>query len=409
MTAVLDAPVESAAPVVVRRVLGATYSFQFFFGLLLWTPIMYQYQRDLGLSDEQVFGIQSIYYLAFCLLEIPTGALADRFDYRHSLTAGGVVLVAANLLPVFAANYSGFLIHFLLIALARSLVSGAASAYLYEYLHRSGAGELYPQAEGRGRAYSLIGKVICWPVIAPLMLWQHSSPYWLTALSAAVAVGAAVMLPVLPAGPMAKAAESDQPKLLESVRGSLLAMRSSRLLVLVMVQGVAIFTLARIATVNVFQPLLSDKQVPLVWHGAVMAVMTVAEAFGAARPGWLRRRMSDLRAVFLLTTVLAVTLAATVGVGWALTIVLLCVFSLATGASYPIQRQLIGAAITTPRYRATLLSIESIIDRAVCAIVAVALGAALTHGALSEFLVWCGVGSIALMAVLALVVTRKRD
>ena len=44
---------------------------------MLWLPIFYAYQRQLGLSDAQIFGIQSLYYVAFCLMEIPTGMAAS--------------------------------------------------------------------------------------------------------------------------------------------------------------------------------------------------------------------------------------------------------------------------------------------------------------------------------------------
>src|SRR5690606_6775932 len=64
------------------------YAFQFFFNLLLWIPVFYEFQKQLGLDDPQIFRIQSVYYLVFCFLEIPTGAFADRFGYRRSLIWG---------------------------------------------------------------------------------------------------------------------------------------------------------------------------------------------------------------------------------------------------------------------------------------------------------------------------------
>ena len=76
---------------------------------------------------------------------------------------------------------------FLLIALARSLISGAQSAYLYEYLNAHDAGHLYLKVEGVGRSYSLVGKIVYWPVIGLLMQWNMPSPYWLTAINAAIA------------------------------------------------------------------------------------------------------------------------------------------------------------------------------------------------------------------------------
>lgn len=389
----------------VQRTVRLTYGFQFFFGLLLWVPIFYQYQKLAGLSDGEIFGIQSIYYIVFCLLEIPTGLLADRFDYRTSLAAGAGVLVAANLVPVVLGSYAGFLLHFVLIALARSLVSGAQSAYLYEYLNASGAGAHYLHVEGVGRAYSLIGKIVFWPVIGLLMTWNLPSPYWLTALNAAVALAFAAKLPPIPGG---RRATGKTASLVAGIGGALSALRSSRWLVLLMVQGIAMFTLVRICQVNLFQPILEAKSLPVNWYGAVLAAMTVFEALGAARPHRLRRAIGPVGSVFTLTIVMALCLGATVFAGAFPAVVLLCVFAVATGIAFPVQKQLLNDSIPDSRYRATLLSMESIVDRAVCALVALALGAYLAAGQLSEFLLLTAAVTCAAMAVLAVLLLAVR-
>ncbi|MDX3188927.1 MFS transporter [Streptomyces sp. MN03-5084-2B] len=393
----------------VQRAVRLTYGFQFFFGLLLWVPIFYSYQKLAGLSDGEIFGIQSIYYIVFCLLEIPTGMIADRFDYRTSLAAGAGVLVAANLVPVLSGSYTGFLVHFVLIALARSLVSGAQSAYLYEYLHTSGAGEHYLRVEGVGRAYSLVGKIVFWPVIGLLMSWSLPSPYWLTAINAAIALVFACKLPPIPGG---RRVTGKTASLLAGIGGALSALRSSRWLVLLMVQGVAMFTLVRICQVNLFQPILESKALSVNWFGAVLAAMTVFEALGAARPHRLRRAIGPVGSVFTLTIVMALCLGVIVFVGPVPAVVLLCVFAVATGIAFPVQKQLLNDSIPDSRYRATLLSMESIVDRAVCALVAVALGAYLAAGRLDEFLVLTAVVTCAgmgLLAVLLLAVRKHRS
>ncbi|SFR23768.1 Predicted arabinose efflux permease, MFS family [Lentzea waywayandensis] len=382
----------------VARAVRLTYGFQFFFGLLLWIPIFYEYQKQLGLSDAEIFGIQSIYYVAFCLLEIPTGLVADRFDYRTSLWLGASVLVVANLVPVLAGNYTGFLVHFLLIALARSLISGAQSAYLYEYLHAHDAGHLYLKVEGVGRSYSLVGKIVYWPVIGLLMQWNMPSPYWLTAINAAIAVVLALRLPPIPGW---QRPEGKTSKLLAGVGGAFGSLRTSRWLLLLMIQGIAMFTLVRILQVNLFQPVLESKDVPVGWYGSVLAAMTIFEAIAAARPHWLSRRIGPARSVFLLTVVMALAIGFIVPSGGVVTIVLLCLFSVTAGMSFPIQKKLLNDAIPDSRYRATLLSMESIMDRAVCAVVAVALGAYLTGGRLDEFLVLSSVVTVIVMALLA--------
>lgn len=83
-----------------RRIIRLNNGFQLLFNLLWWMPVFYAYQREAGLSDGQIFGIQSIYYIAFCLFEIPTGLVADRIGARNCLRAGAVVMTAANLAPV---------------------------------------------------------------------------------------------------------------------------------------------------------------------------------------------------------------------------------------------------------------------------------------------------------------------
>src|SRR5690606_33291155 len=93
--------------------------------------------------------------------------------------------------------FYGFAVHWILIAAARSFVSGASSAYLYEYLRRNGNKGGFKQIEGNARAYSLFGRVLCFAVIGYLMEWKLTLPYWLTVVSAAVSVAYATSLPVL--------------------------------------------------------------------------------------------------------------------------------------------------------------------------------------------------------------------
>ncbi|MCK2239215.1 MULTISPECIES: MFS transporter [unclassified Crossiella] len=379
--------------------------YQLFSGLLWWLPVFYLYQRNAGLTDEQIFTIQSIYYVFFCLLEIPTGALADRFDYRRFLLAGAGTLLVANLLPVFWPVFWGFLVHFLLVALANSLVSGAGSAYLYEYLVRSGVPERYRKAEGNARAASLIGRVACLPLAGFLMQWHTPLPYLLTAAGAAVAVLLAARLPALPGG-QRQPDKAEREPLAQALTGAVRLVTRSKLLMLLIVQGVAVFTLVRVLQTNLFQPILAAKDLPVAAFGSVLAANALFEVAGAARSALVRRWLSDTRAIFVLTTVLALLLALLVPAGLAATIALMCVFSLVSGVAYPIQRQLVNDAITDPSRRATVLSVESIVDRLVCSLVVLALGAYLSAGALNLFLLHLAIGTVVLMTVLAVFLRR---
>ncbi|WP_055565314.1 MFS transporter [Streptomyces atriruber] len=388
-----------------RRIIRLNYGFQLLFNLLWWMPVFYAYQKAAGLSDGQIFGIQSIYYVAFCLFEIPTGLIADRIGTRNCLRAGAVVMTAANLAPVVSASYTGFLVHFLAIAAGRSLTSGAASAYLYDGLRAEKCDEHYLKAEGTARALGLVAKVVCWPLVGPLMAVAHPTPYVLSAASAAGSLVCAVALPRL-AGADGGTEKRDGGRrggaFLRDAGTALRCVASSRWLALVMVQGVAIFTLSRICQVNLFQPILLDHGIAEASHGGVMAAMTVAEAVASARPQWLSRRLPPVAWVSILSLALAGTLAAmTFGGPWAV-VVLLCLFAAATGFAYPIQRKLVNDAVPADAPRATLLSVESIVDRAVCALAAIAAGAYLAAGRLDALLWHSALATAVLIGVFQL-------
>lgn len=391
-----------------KRLFFLFNSFQFFFSLLLWVPIFYEYQKRVGLNDTEIFRIQSIYYFVFCLLEIPTGYLADLLGYRLCLILGSFTLILANISIPFAPSYSGFLVHFILIALARSFVSGASSAYLYETLHQQNAINEYKEAEGKARAYSLVGKVFCWAMVGPLLQWHFTLPYWLTALNAAVGLVFAILLPNTKTENTAQRA---------SVFEIFRILFTHPYLVLIMFQGVALFVLARICQVNLFQPILEDKGFPVVSYGLVMAIMTIFEAIGAFKSKWVRKYLSDLNAVFILTAFIGISFFLmsfkTLGAldVRAVTLFSLCLFSYVIGISFPIQRQLINDAIPDPRLRASLLSSESIIDRGVNSWVATSLGVALKSGQLLLFLkksaLWA-VFSVLLIAVMIRLIRRNK-
>lgn len=376
-----------------RSVVRLFYGFQFFFSLLLWAPIFYEYQREMGLTDEQIFGIQSFYYLSFCFLEIPTGYVSDRWGHRTSLALGAGILTGANLLPIFLPDYYGFALHWLLVAVARSLISGAASAYIYDYLAENGEPGWYKQAEGRARAFSLVGRVAGWAAVGFLMQWHLTLPYWLTAGASALSVGFALALPGF-------SDRGDRPAATMGFGRAFRLLVSSRYLILVMLQGVAIFVLARVVQVNLFQPLLQQKGFPVWAYGVLMGGTTLFEALGSGRPEWINRWFSDLNGVFVLTLLLAGSTWFMAGAGPVATVIWLTLFALAVGLAYPVQRQVVNDAIPDSSFRATFLSIESLLDRLVCAAAAATMGGYVAAGLVGEFFQLSALVSLGAIAVL---------
>lgn len=385
-----------------RKLILYYYGFQFSFTMLFWIPIFFEYQKRTGMTEEGIFQIQSLYYLAFFIFDIPTGYIADRFGHLKSMKLGSVLLIVANVIPLLQVTYPAWLLHWVMIALARSFFTGASSAYMYELLKQKGLQADYKVIEGKARAYSLLGRVVCFGMIGYLMKWYEPLPYLLTVMTASISLGFATLLPEVKEtlkvhGELAEFRLRD---------GFKLTFQSPWLLFLIL-QGVVIFVLGRIVIVNLYQPIMESKSFGIETYGLVMGFITLFEAVGSANPVWIKKRWTDLHAVFYLSIFMGVSLAAIPFFGQIGTIFWLTIFSLAGGFCYPIQKQLMNDAISNPRYRATILSIESLIDRAVCAGVAWTLGK-ISHGqqGFDPFIVVSGVGSVFLMALLYLGMKR---
>lgn len=383
-------------PAVPCRNAAALYvAFQAFFSLFLWLPIFYEFQKLAGLPESQIIAIQSLYYLSFCLLEIPTGWVADRFGYRASLLLGSAVMVAANLIPAGLPTAAGMTVHFLTIALSRSLVSGAASAYLYEYLNEHGRRKDYKIIEGRGRGWGLIGRVLSWPFVGKLMQYEPGLPYLVTAVFSLIAFVSVLGLPPLAVRARHDPAQSEG-KETQSLKAIVSLLVRSPALLVIMGQGVLLFVMGRLQ-ITFFQPLMAEKSWGLASFGTILAVMTLFEALGSFAPSWLAgRNISDGVALNLLTTLLAASLIIVVLAGPWGAVAGFCLFCLLIGIVCPIQKQLINQLIPEPRYRATILSVESLIDRLASAAVIALLAPLGTRGNL-------GYGIVAFSVLTAIV------
>lgn len=378
-----------------RSLVRRYYGFTLFFSLLFWLPIFYEFQRRIGLSDERIFAIQSLYYLVFCALELPTGWFADRVGHTRSLVLGAVALVASHLWPSLSPTEGGMVAHYLLIALARSLVSGASSAYAYERLTELGDRDGFKAVEGRARALGLAAKVVAWTFVGALMDRWLTGPYWLTTLAALLSLGFALALPRPPptASAPSPGAPAGEPL---RFRRALSLVRETPALGLVMGQGVALFVLQRVVQINLLQPLLRERAVPVEAYGLVLAGVSVFEALGSAWPDALRRFVGDFDAVSLLTVGMAASMLWLASASLVGSLAALALFSWVTGLSFPIQRQLFNDLVPDARYRATLLSLESLVDRAANAAVAWPLGAVVAAGVMGGFLRGAALAAVAL-------------
>ncbi len=109
------------------------------------------------------------------LLEVPTGAVADRWGRKLSLSLGALVYTVTIVAFGLATNYWLVLASYLLWAVAWTLFSGADSAFVFESLKAVGREAEYEKVYGRAWAIdsvaSIAGLLIGAPLAAATALW----------------------------------------------------------------------------------------------------------------------------------------------------------------------------------------------------------------------------------------------
>ena len=368
-----------------RETYRTYYLLQICFQLLFWVPFFYQVQKIAGVRDEWIFYIQTIYYLSFAFFELPTGILSDRLGNKKAVLIATAIMIGANIIPVLSANTTSFLIHFCLVALSRSFFSGSCSAWLYNRMKAMDHAYAYKTIEGNARSYALIARTIAWSCAGFLMELDYRWIYMATVLSCAIAFGAAYRLPKSLHSQTDNSSKKASP--LDLLRQGLMKQPTLRL---ALIQGTGIFVMVRVVQVNLFQPILLDKDFSVSSLGVTMSAMTILESIGSKLAGKSTKALPLLTTASLATCTVAITLMMLAVTPKSSTIVLFLLFSFFTGFALPLSKQILNDHISTDEARATILSFESLFNRVLSSIVTLPLAYLVAHNGMYHYLAAVG-------------------
>lgn len=119
----------------------------------LWIPVWVVYLTvEQGFTLTEVTAADGLFFLAISVLEVPTGAVADRWGRRRSLALGALCFAGALVLFAYATLFPLLLASFALWALADALMSGADLALLFDSLRALGRERDYERLAGRSEA-----------------------------------------------------------------------------------------------------------------------------------------------------------------------------------------------------------------------------------------------------------------
>jgi len=116
---------------------------------LLWIPIWVVFLQDKGVSLTQIGVLESVAWVLSAGLEVPSGAIADRWGRKASMAIGTFLYSMAMLLILADALSPLFLLGYALWNTSFAFISGADTAFLYDSLKADGRASEAAKQSGR--------------------------------------------------------------------------------------------------------------------------------------------------------------------------------------------------------------------------------------------------------------------
>ncbi|MGH2610775.1 MAG: MFS transporter, partial [Tepidiformaceae bacterium] len=372
------------------------YLYWFLRDFQLWIPVWIVFltvQR--GFSLTQVTGAEGLFLVGVLLLEVPTGAVADRWGRSRSMGLGVLFLGVSILIFAFTNTFGVLLASFMLWSVASTLMSGADMALLYDTLKASGDEGAYERVAGRGHAFSWAGAGIATFLGGPAAA--------LTDIRATILFGAATcLLTAFVAFSMwepghEQAEEDEAPEhYLQSIRAAFAEVwRNAEVRAIVLLTGTAFAAMGSVD--YLMQPYLIDRGVEI---GVLFSMLQVPTFIIGIAGGLLASRLRGRGRTLMLVL-------PAIGAGAYLSLVLgpglsaYAAFPLMSGLAallLPLATGQINRRIDSKR-RATVLSMHGMVASLLMAALAPGLGFATDNWGLAAAF---GVGGVATVASLVL-------
>ncbi|MGN0018582.1 MAG: MFS transporter [Candidatus Gastranaerophilaceae bacterium] len=124
------------------------YGALFLRAMLLLSPIMLLFYQENGLSIQELFFFQGIFYLASIIFEFPIGFLSDNFSRKNLLIFSFSIFLGIVFLWMFFKGFYVILFGEIMFGLSKVIMDNATSCYLYDYLSANDKQNMMPRYYG---------------------------------------------------------------------------------------------------------------------------------------------------------------------------------------------------------------------------------------------------------------------
>jgi MFS family permease len=344
------------------------YLYQILYSLMFYTPIIVLFYQENGLSLAQVMVLQSISSIIWIGMEIPTGYFADIVGRKKSLLVTAVFATLAMVIFGIGSNFHYFLLATIFWALAGVFISGADSAFIYDTLKNLNKENLYKKVWGNTvfssslgiSAASIIGGLLGgmnlrYPFLAMI-------PFYLLLIPLALSFYEPKHIENV-------LTKNDMISLLKSIKSSVLHNKKIRQLLLYS----AVIVSALDLSYWLYQPYFELSGLDVVYFGVVFAAFNLIHAVSAKYSHVIEQKLGQnfsLIILFLITSLCYLLMGKIIFV---FSFFIAFLFQFVSGFSSVVISDYVHKE-TDSKIRATVLSVQSFIDRIFYVIVAPIVG-----------------------------------
>lgn len=378
----------------IRANIWKLQAFAAFNSAMVAIPIIVPLFNSYGLDMQDVFLLQAIFGLAVVLLEVPSGYFSDVLGRQRSLKVGSVLVVLGFGVYPFATSFNGFLIAELILGVGVSFLSGTGSAMLWDSLAELGETDRYPDLFGKQRFASSASEALASVAGGFLAVYSLQLP---------LVVQVVVIAGILPlAWSLAEPRRERFAATSGAVTGMLDIVREAAMFSPELRRLIVIFSVFSTATLSAAwftQPWFEATGIPLIAFGVLWAVLRFSVGVAGLQASRLQRRFSSAQIIGGLLVILVIGFAgsALVQAVWMLPVLLS--FAIVRGVSQIIFDDAINRRVGSDR-RATVLSLQNLLQRLLFGVVGAPLGWLVDFWSLSVALWISGLGFGAFLFVL---------
>lgn len=164
------------------------YAYWFFHSLIFAYAIERLFGLERGLTIQQMVYLEILYAAMVTLLEVPTGALADRWSRKNLMILSAFFVFFEFLVLIFAFSFRVFALSTLCAAIGGALASGTSNAIFYDSLKAVRKENQYEKVLGRNHFFDRLAGMIA-AIIGGFTAARFGLTfnYWLSLIGVAIA------------------------------------------------------------------------------------------------------------------------------------------------------------------------------------------------------------------------------